>query len=208
MSDAPGLHINTGEIKDRLGELGDNFSYASSQLKVIGARAVNRTVSHMRTVISKELRKKYYVQKRDLDASITIVKANPKKAMRGDLRYRDNMSLPLISFGAKQNKNYVSVRVLKANKMRRIQAGGERKILETDKKKRAAVWIAKGQVMARTEDADHPVMLWGPSFMSFFYQPSVGEQLRAESEAFLQKRLEHEATAMIKGFGKSNFGNR
>ena len=194
------------EIQKRLGELGEAFG--SSSLKIVGARAINRTLITLRKHIDQELRATYYVKSGDIKAAVFMDKARPGKVMRGKLVFTNRMSFPLISFGAKQNKSFVSVRVLKANRQRRIAPGGKPNILETEKKKRAAVWIAKGQVFARVEGEERPVMLWGPSFMSFFNKPSVLEQLQQMNEDVLQHNLQREANAMLQGYAKVNYRRR
>jgi hypothetical protein len=202
------LDLNTLEIKRRLGDLGENFRVGSSRLKIIGARAINRNLKHMLTHISRGVRKIYYVGKPDFDAAVTLVKASPKKTMRGKLLFNDRMSLPLVHFGAHQRKTFVSVKVLRANRARRIQPGGKHKILATERKGRAAVWIAKGQVLARVEDSETPVMLWGPSFMAFFRKPGIAEQLREESARHLNERLIAETKYMLSGRGLKNYGRK
>lgn len=98
--------------------------------------------------------------------------------------------MPLSQFGARQGKTYVSVKVLKANRARRIQPGGEKQILAT-KKGRAAVWIARGHVLARVEGREKPLPLYGPSFMAFFRSPENEASIAREESAWMLKRLYH-----------------
>lgn len=199
------VNYNADLARRYLGDLGDEFRVGSSRMRISVARAINRTTAHMLTHISRQIRATYYVKKADLDKSAKITKAKAVKHSAGRLAFAELGSLPLSSFGARAAKTYVSVKVLKANRARRIQPGGDRKIIAT-RKGRAAVWMAKGHVMARVEDQDTPLVLYGPSFMSFFTRQGMPEALRGETHDFFVKRLEQEAKFMISGRGLVNFG--
>lgn len=204
-----GMHItvNSKEIKDYLGDLSNRFEIGSSRLKIVGSRAVNRTLAHLKSHISKDIRKTYYVKKGDLDKShIKIIKASPRKNMQGTLIFKNRLSLPLIHFGGKQNKTFVSVKVLRANRARSIQPGGDHKILSTTKHKRAAVWVMRDNIYARVEDQKHPIILWGPSFLSYFSRPGVTEELRKVYTTMMEERVQHEAEVILSGIALNNFG--
>lgn len=205
MSQGIFLQINTQQVLARLGAEGKRFRNGSSKLRMATARAVNRTLAHMRTSISKELRATYYVKQADITKAMHMKKATASKNVYGELRFAGKGSLPLISFGGKQNKNFVSVRVLRANRTRKIKSGGKRGILETSRG-RAAVWIAKGQIFARTEGSDTPVILYGPSFLAFFKREGVVDRLNNQAEIMFQKRLEHEVQRIVSGAGGNNYG--
>lgn len=169
----------------RLLRLGDE------ELRFACARAINRSLGHMRSIISQEIRDIYYVKKSVLDKGIWLDEAVPRRHPEGALAFVGLESPPLSHFSPRRGKTYVSVRVLKAHRARRIQPGGEKKIVATSKG-RAAVWIAKGQVMARTEGSDTPIVLHGPSFMAFFRRKNVVKALNIEARRYYQARLEHE----------------
>jgi hypothetical protein len=122
---------------------------------------------------------------------MTLKRAKSGKDMEGSLAFAEREALPLISFRGRQLKKGVSVKVLKTSRAGMIRPGGSHNILAT-KKGRAAVWIAKGQIMARAEEAAHPVVLWGPSFMAFFRRPGVLERLRTLTWEKYYERLKHE----------------
>lgn len=197
------FHINADAARKYLtGELAQTRS-GSSRMRLAVSRAINRTMAHMRTVISGRIRKTYNVKKSDLDASLKVVRASAGKNPKGGLSWVSRSSLPLSQFGAKAGKTYVSVKVLKSSRAARIQPGGKHKIAATPKG-RAAVWIAKGQVMARADGNKTPIVLFGPSFMSFFNGPGVAEGLRDEAQAWFEKRLPHEVEQAMRGV--NNFG--
>lgn len=183
------------------------FRYGSSRVKVAVSRAINRTLEHMRTDISKRIRKIYYVKKADFDGATKIKKADTSKNQVGYLKFSYRGSLPLSKFGATRGKYYVSVKVLRTERRKRIQPGGDRKIIATPKG-RAAVWIAKGHVMGWTEDSKNgvPTAFFGPSFMSFFTEPGMARELDAEMNAFLAKRVAHELKWVSDEKNLTNFG--
>lgn len=198
------IRVNADAARKHLSGIGENFRDGSSRMRLAVSRAINRTTAHMRSQISRRIRATYYVRKADLDGGIKIIKARAGKNPSGALMFAERGSLPLSNFGARQGKTYVSVKVLRANRARRIRPGGDHKILSTPKG-RAAVWMAKGHVMARVEGKDSPMILYGPSFMSFFNGPGVPDSLNAEAQAFFEKRLEHEVQNVLRG-GAPMFG--
>lgn len=169
----------------RLLRLGDE------ELRFACARAINRSLGHMRSLISQEIRDIYYIKKAVLDKGIRLHAAVPRDHPEGALTFSGLETPPLSQFSPRRGKTYVSVRVLKAHRARRIHPGGEKKIVATSKG-RAAVWLAKGQVMARTEGSDQPIILYGPSFMAFFRRANVVKALTIEARRYYQARLEHE----------------
>ncbi|WP_296966938.1 hypothetical protein [uncultured Desulfovibrio sp.] len=196
------FHINADAARkylDQAAKLRDG----SSRMRLAVSRTINRTMKHMRTVISGRIRQTYNVKKSDLDASLKIIKAGTGKNPKGGLSWSSRKSQPLVNFAAKAGKTYVSVKVLKSSRAARIQPGGKRQIAATGKG-RAAVWIARGHVMARTEGGKNPIVLYGPSFMSFFNAPGVAEGLRDEAQAWFEQRLPHEVAQAMRGI--NNFG--
>lgn len=181
-----------GNWQDWLSALRDEADGPASvsRLRLAAVRAVNGTLKHMRTFLSREIRATYYVKKADFDAAMKIVKAFRRgPTIEGRLSFRYRQSLPLSLFNAKQGKTYVSVKVLKTNRARRIQPGGKKEILAT-RKRRSAVWMAKGHVMARVEGREKPLPLYGPSFMAFFNSPENEATLAREKNAWMLKLLQ------------------
>lgn len=183
--------VNTERMQHLLAQYAWRFK-DKKRLRRVMANAINRTLLHMRTVAVRGIRETYFVPAGEVRKTMSLRRARPNSNPSGELKFKGNMTSPLIKFGAQQRKKGVSVRVLRSSGARFIQPGGDKKIVKTAKD-RAAVWIAKGDVYARVEDRDHPVILYGPSFLSFFNRPGVAEQLRAQSEEFMIKRLRHEA---------------
>ena len=190
MMDGLQISINTEQLQHLLAQYAHRFK-DERKLRKVMANAVNRTLLHMRTVAVRGIRETYIVNAADVRKVMTVHKARPNSNPSGALKFKGDMSLPLINFKAVQRKKGVSVRVLRSSGAKFIQPGGEKQIMAT-KKGRAGVWIAKGNVYARVEGKEHPIILYGPSFLSFFNKPGVAEQLRAQSEAFLAKLLQHE----------------
>lgn len=191
------LKVDFSRAEDLLGrELN-----GSREINLAVFEAVHHTARHMRTYISKGIRSIYYVKKGDLDASIKMSTVGKTRAIKrlkphvnpsmGTVTFEARRSLPLSLFGARQNRNFISVRVLKSNRARRIQPGGEQKILAT-KNGRAAVWMAKGHVLARVEGRNKPLALFGPNFMGYFSRPDRMVDMQEELERHLLARLRHE----------------
>lgn len=59
--------------------------------------------------------------------------------------------------------------------------------------------------MARTEGNKTPIVLFGPSFMSFFTGPG-GRGLRDEAQAWFEQRLPHEVEQAMRGVNKFGKG--
>lgn len=187
------IDTNMDEVLADVREDMSFFSPNAGRVRAAISYAVNDTLKHMKSYASKLVRGQYYVKKHDLDKAIGSRKAYIKKtgaAIVGMLSFKSKKNLPLVQFGATQNRKFVSVRVLKANRKRQIQPGGHKEIVETQKG-RAAVWIAKGHVFARTEKDAGPIILYGPSLMAFFGHDENKILLRNEQTAWLLKRLEH-----------------
>lgn len=173
----PELYRVDADWQDWLSEIWDEVdSIASeSRLRQAVVRATNDTLTHMRSFLSKGIRATYYVKKADIDAAMKIVKARQRgRNIEGRLSFRYRQSLPLSQFGARQGKTYVSVKILKANRARRIQPGGEKQILAT-----------------KVEGREKPLPLYGPSFMAFFRSPENEASIAREESAWMLKRLHH-----------------
>lgn len=73
------------------------------------ARAINHTAAKARTQASKEIRSEYRIRAKDLRPALTTTKASAQN-IEGRLVAKGK-NLPLLAFGAKQNKRGVSVNV-------------------------------------------------------------------------------------------------
>jgi hypothetical protein len=182
--------------QDWLSDIWDNLDSIASESRLRRAVIIstNDTLKRMRTIITSVkhglINKVYYVKKEDLTAAMRMNMARQRgRNIRGSLSFRYRQSLPLSLFNAKQGKTYVSVKVLKTSRAGRIRPGGEKKILAT-RKRRAAVWIARGQIYARVEGREKPLILYGPSFMAFFRSPENEAILAREENAWMLKRLQ------------------
>lgn len=192
----PELYRVDADWQDWLSDIWDNLDSIASESRLRRAVIIstNDTLKHMRTIITSVkhglINKVYYVKKEDLTAAMRMNMARQRgRNIRGSLSFRYRQSLPLSLFNAKQGKTYVSVKVLKTSRAGRIRPGGEKKILAT-RKRRAAVWIARGQIYARVEGREKPLILYGPSFMAFFRSPENEAILAREENAWMLKRLQ------------------
>lgn len=195
-----------GDWEDWLSNIWDEVDsiISESRLRWAVVNATNDTLKHMRTIITSVkhwlINKVYYVKKEDLTAAMRLYKAHQRgRNIKGSLSFRYRQSLPLSQFGARQGKTYVSVKVLKAHRARRIRPGGDKKIMATGKG-RAAVWMARGQIYARVEGREKPLILYGPSFMAFFRSPENEAMLAREENTWMLKRLRHHVQRQAKTY--------
>ena len=198
------ITINAKDAHDFLDDLNLKTRLGPSRLQLATARAINRTLIHTRKKMITEIRAVHYIKAGELNRAITLKKAKAGKETRGTLTASGDLSLPLIHFRGKQLKGGVSVKVLKTSRASMLRPGGSRKIIATKKSGRAAVWIAKGNIYARVEDSDHPVVLFGPNFMTFLNRPGVADRLNRESSEMLKTRIRHEAEFLLTGAGKAS----
>ncbi len=192
-----------------LESLGQDLELSPKKLSYAAARSINRSLVTVQKHIDQGIRTKYYVKSGDVKKSLKMTKARAGKDLYGALDYEAEKSLPLHKFNAKKGKKFVSVRVLRANRQRRITPGGEKNIIKT-KKGRAAVWIARDrkgdlQIFARTGNAENKEnqqvqVLYGPSFMSFFTQPNINQELHEMRRESMRKNFVSEVNAVIKGY--------
>jgi hypothetical protein len=199
------LVLNADELRKRAGDMAHNFETSHSKLVLAAKYAADDTLEHVRALSVKGIRSTYFVKAGDLRKRIFLQKARADKGgVRARLTFYGNLALSLTSFGAKKTKTGISVRILKERGRRMIRPGGEKFIKRTEKG-RAAVWIAKGHVVARTDTRDHPVVLRGPSFLSWFKRPGVYEQLAAAADAKFYDRLIHHAGMVLQGIGLKTY---
>lgn len=215
-----GIKINYVSDAYRLGELADRLRHCSSRGRVAFSRAINRSLVHMRSIISGELRDTYYIKKGRLDRFIRMKKARTGLEQEGKLTFEGLKNFRLSEFVSRVGEKSISVKILKVNRARFISPGGSRDIAAS-KADRAAVWIGRNrQVMARQCGKRKPIVLYGPSFLTWFDRPNVAKALDIEAWDFFERRLEHELRFMISdfqgaskpeeyaGLGMTNFGRR
>ena len=198
------IKINTADAHRYLDDLGLKIRLGTSRLQLATARAINRTLITVRKGMVQEIRAVHYISAGDLNRAITIKKAKTSAVAEGKLQAEGDLSMPLINFRGRQLKGGVSVKVLKTSRAGLLRPGGSRNIIATKKKGRAAVWIAKGHIFARVEGSDHPVVLFGPSFMTFLNRPGVAERLNREATDMLQARIIHEAKFLLTDKGQAS----
>lgn len=197
----------------------DEFRLGSSRVKIATKWAIVDTLKYLRTQISSQIRKTYNVQKQNLDAAIKIRWPHAGKNQAGSIAFSKRHSLPLSMFDAKEtmkkgrgNKGKslgISVQILKgkAKAQRKIiRPGGIHHIYASWPSLQAAVWLAKGHVMARVDDKDHPVILYGPSFMSFFTLEGRPDALQDMAAAKMENRLKQHLKFVANKSNLTNFG--
>ena len=186
------VRLNAAEAMTFLGEIGAKLR-DSGKFQIVVARALNRTMTFMKKRIKQDIYAQYNAKQQDIESTMTVKQAK-KGRLVASIAMRGRMSLDLIKYGARETRKGVSVRVLRASKAHVIKPGwGKGGIRATKKNKASATWIAKDHVLARVKGIDHPVMLWGPSFMAVVARQAVRDDLQAEARGMFEKRLQHEA---------------
>ncbi len=147
------------------GGLSQEMEQVGRNLPKMMSRVQNVTIKGMRTEISKLIRKEYATPKGDVDRSIFLRFSSPK-TLSASLSMRGRTSVELSRYKPNRVKKGVSIRVLKSSGRITIKSGGKHDILETFKNKASATFIAKGHVFARTVNKPHPIILFGPSFLT------------------------------------------
>ena len=192
------VKLGAARAESILGGMADKLK-DKGKFRVVVARVQNRVIMSMRSDVVKDIRNEYNVPAGQVRSTMTVLKAD-KDHLVASLTLKGKMSVELVNFSARATKKGVSVRVLKASKAGVIKAGGEKQvILETKKNKASATFIAKGHVLARIEGHDHPVMLWGPSFIAVLGREAIKQSLQQKAEARFTTRLQHEAAFALNG---------
>lgn len=185
------FEINLSGI-ERLQALAAGFDEKKREkIRLAIVRAINRALVHTKTAASAMIREKYYIKKSDIDPYVKV-KGTKGNKLFGWVKFKGSDSLPLAKFSHSVGKKYISVRVMKENKGRKIMAGGSKEILATIRKKLPAAFKADGHIWARTANSEKPEILYGPSLMAFFKKEENVEILRAEAAEWFEKRLAHE----------------
>lgn len=200
------ITINANEDTDLI----EDFALysGSSRVRIAFNRAITRTLMHMRSLVSQEIRDYYAIKKQEIDRDIRIRFPKTGAYQTGSLSFSGFKSIGLGRLAAtRQGKKHVTTKVLKASRAKIVRPGGSRKILATSKGL-AAVWKRGRAVLARVEDSDKPVVLYAPTFMRFFERPNVEKALNIEMEEYFLKRLQHEAKGLFGDdqWGLSDFG--
>lgn len=185
------LQLDSIEAERILGDLARELQNGRRFKKVV-VRAQNRVLMGMRTEVVKDVRSEYRAPAAEIRRGMSVRRASTRD-MTARLTVKGRMSIELVNFSARETRRGVSVRVLRRSRAAVIRPGGSQGILATKKRQVSATFIAKGHVLARVKDKDHPIILWGPNFMSAFSKPELRAQLQREAERRFAERLHAEA---------------
>lgn len=67
------LKMNLDAARDWMNDQAETFDLGPCRLKVATRRAINRTLGHMRSLISMEIRDRYYAKKNEVDNSMKLI---------------------------------------------------------------------------------------------------------------------------------------
>lgn len=170
--------------------------------------ALNETIDHAQTLANKAIREEYAASQEDVRRTMRVWYASNLK-LTARLSTRGKACLELIKYRATKQVNGVSVKVLKSSRKSLIKATENNKILLTQRKERARVWIAKGHVMAMKKNKNTPIILYGPSFLTRLSHNDVRLKIIDGSSAYYQKRIKHHAKhCLANGVSPSRYQSR
>ena len=198
------VRLDTAEAIRLMGSLAGKIA-ARGKLEKIIARAQNDALKTARAEAKRAIREEYNAPAGKIEKTISVREANQRRLV-AVLTLKGRMSVELIHYGAKdpnaardRKGKGVTVKVLKRSKRGAIRPGGKQKILATQKRRVSATWIAKGHVLGRVDDAEHPIkMLWGPSFLTRLSDQDVRARLETKSRARFENRLQYYANQALK----------
>lgn len=190
------LRLDDREALRILGELAKKLQEKGKFEQII-ARAQNAALDTARAESVRVIREEYNAPAGEIRKTMTVKKAT-KRTLVASLTLKGRMSVELIHYGAREARKGVAVKVLKSSRKSAIRPGGALGILETKKRKASATWIAKGHVLARVADKEHPLMLWGPSFLSRLSNDDNRNRIEAAAAARFEGSLKHFADQALK----------
>jgi len=171
-----------------------------SDLPAAAARALNKTITGLRTEVTAEVRSRYAVKAKDVRGTMRVIKAH-KRNPEARLKIRTARSIPLVSFNAlpraprttrpAQGKPGVTVRVL--------ASGGRKKLHKVFVARMGSGHVG---IYERTSKKSLPIReLYGPTFLPYLQRDTVDERITDRVNDRLWKNLEHEADRELKKAG-------
>lgn len=194
---AKGLYLTLDDREARriLGDLAKQLQ-KRGKFETVIARAQNSALDTARAEAVRVIREEYNAPAGEIRKTMTVKKAT-KRTLQARLTLKGRMSVELVHYGARQARKGVAVKVLKSSRKAAIRPGGALGILETKKRKASATWIAKSHVLARVEGKDHPIMLWGPSFLSRLSNDDNRARIETAAATRFEGSLKHFADQML-----------
>lgn len=202
------IYVDEAEIKRRLGVLADESG------KVI-ARAVNRSYSTGKNAIAKESRKDYLVTQKDVNDPKTLkitkaTQATPTATLNYTGEHRNlylwnNKRAVTPNKVIKWSHGKPNVKIYQAAVARghgRTKLQGENKpFIQRVRKGQKSEFV--GLFRRKTPERDSKLVgVVGPAIPQILKNEKVMEQFRRSAGPMLQKRLEHEIDAILKGVTK------
>jgi len=171
------------------------------------SRALNHTAAKAKTGAIREIRRQYNVQAKYVRAAMKQVRARPSfLESRIDVSGRP---LPLLAFGARQNKRGVSVAVM-AGQRKQVQRAFIRTMPSGHKGVFARGGYQRGQFQFRTQrvkrgGTDTPIAeLKTLAVPQALTHTTVINALAAQINRDLPDRIRHEFTRLVAGLGPSS----
>ena len=168
--------------------------------QIVGA--LNDTAKHEKTNISKLIREKVNIQKRDIDKHIFVTRAYPKHLVATvNLEKTERISLKY--FGARQTKKGVTYRISKSATP--AGRGGPRRAGRIPDAFGPNIPRLGGNVYRRKRLGDGKkaprlpiVKLHGPSAWGVFLRHDMRPEVNTSARAYLKNRLQHRVQYQVK----------
>jgi hypothetical protein len=180
------------------------------------AGALNDTAKHEKSNISKLIREKVNIQKRDVDKYIGISRASPKYLI-AEVYLEKHERIALKYFGARQTKKGVTYRIAKsstpAGKGGRRKAGPKERITDAFgpniprlggnvyrrlRGKPGDKYKSRNKSQGKRSDNLPIVKLFGPSAWGVFIRHEMRKEVNKSARAYLANRIKHRVQYQVK----------
>lgn len=167
------------------------LSNLSGAYEKAASRAINRTLTHVRSDAVKEVREEFTVKAKPLRDSVSIKRAKPQR-LQGEFK-SSGRSLGLMQFRVNPKTDTTG------NRRRRVTA----QVRKGEKFEVNKGFVFNRQVFRRVSKARLPVeRQTGPSAPQMIGENEIFEKVSLNADEFLQKRLAQETRAILEGHVK------
>ena len=155
------------------------------------SRAINRTVTYGKTQALRIVRKEYTINAKSLNDATRIYTTRNTGALRGAISFTGRPK-QLRSFARKINRNGIFVNVKRSTGFKRLT---RRAFVNT---------VSSGPaLLMRLGDSRYPIeVLHGPAVPQMTGNVNVGPKIQEKIANKLNERVDHEMSALLKGYVK------
>lgn len=183
------LQIKVDKVKQATVEAA--LSGIKNGAKKAMSRAINRTVSYGKTQASRLVRKEYTINASSINAATRTYTTRDTGTLRGAISFKGRPK-QLRSFARRINRNGIFVNVKRSTGFKRLT---RRAFVNT---------VSSGPaILMRLGESRYPIeVLHGPSVPQMTGSVNVGPKIREKVANKLNERVDHEMSALLKGYVK------